>query len=120
MYSLRDILKLFMDSFTNVRQKTDGNLLYFWLQPNDWALNQFLRGTYRYEILSLSKIRTYEQTGKIQFLDLVRIVKAIGEKESIFDFLDFDKKTESEIELDAIIKYETNGKRQRASNKKKV
>ena len=70
--------------------------------------------------VSLSKIRTYEQTGKIQFLDLVRIVKAIGEKESIFDFLDFDKKIESEIELDAIIKYETNGKRQRASNKKKV
>lgn len=64
--------------------------------------------------VSLSKIRRFEQEGKLQFLDLIKLLRAIGEKKMIEDFMDFEAIIKSNANVDFLIEYEKKSQRKRA------
>lgn len=64
--------------------------------------------------VNLSKIRRFEQEGKIQFLDLIKLLRAIGEKKMIEEFMDFESIIKSNANIDFLIEYENKPQRKRA------
>ncbi len=63
--------------------------------------------------VSISKIRRFEQEGKIQFLDLIKALRAIGQKKMIENFMDFEKMLLENANVDFLIKNEKKIKRKR-------
>ena len=64
--------------------------------------------------VNINKIRRFEQQGNIPLLDLIKLLRKIGEREIIFNFMDFEKIIKDEMELDLLMKYEQKNKRKRA------
>lgn len=65
--------------------------------------------------VNVSKIRRFEQEGKIQFLDLITLLRTIGEKKMIEEFMDFESIIKSNANIDFLIEYENKPQRKRAS-----